>query len=539
VPAERLMGIETEYAISEINPSHAYSDHESLVNALLDVARRNLIHLPDLGNGLYLENGSRFYVDYGNHPELSTPECANPWDLVRYILAGERILANLIAQMKREYSEREVMLFKSNVDYGGGWVTWGCHESYMYRGVSQELSGEIVPHLVSRIIYTGSGGFNSFSSGLEFTLSPRVPHLQNVVSNNSTSARGIFHTKDESLSKPGFRRLHVICGESLCSEISMWLKVGTTALVVAMAEAGLCPGAGVGLRYPLEAMHTIAGDPSCSATVEMTTGRRLSALEIQYHYLNLAEKNLDSARMPPWADEVCREWRAMLNRLLDAPDSVATTLDWAIKQALYESYASSRGVEWALLPHWAKVLTALRADLDATEDYSQRFTAEFILHPSSPIRDRVQAWTSYLTERGLSWNALGSVLELRKELLEIDTRFGQLCGGGIFSSLDSAGVLTHHLPGIEAIEKAMIDPPEIGRARLRGEVVRRMAKEKARCQCDWQGIADLKAMRVLDLSDPFETEERWLVGPQAYGNWPSVFTDLFLRVGARDSTTYR
>lgn len=246
--------------------------------------------------------------------------------------------------MKLERSASEVMLFKSNVDYSGAWVTWGCHESYMHEAAPPGLSDEIIPHLVTRIIYTGAGGFNSLSNGLEFTLSPRVPHLANVLSNNSTSGRGIFHTKDESLSKPGFHRLHIICGESLCSETSMWLKVATTALVVAMVEAGLRPGLGVALRSPLHAMQTIASDQSCSATVEMTTGRRLSALEIQYHYLTLAERNLTNSRMPAWAEEVCCEWRATLNRLLDAPESVATTLDWAIKRALYENYASSRGI---------------------------------------------------------------------------------------------------------------------------------------------------------------------------------------------------
>src|SRR5262245_2729854 len=442
------MGIETEYAIGEFSPWGGHFDRTALVNTLMNLARRHLVHLPDLYNGLYLGNGSRFYVDYGNHPELSTPECTNPWDAVRYILAGERLLGDLIWQMNREIAEREVMLFKSNVDYAGASVTWGCHESYMHRASPIGLSDEVVPHLVSRIIYTGAGGFNSFCPGLEFTLSPRVPHLANVVSNNSTSDRGIFHTKDESLTRPGFHRLHIICGESLCSETSMWLKVATTALVVAMVEAGLRPGFGARLRNPLQAMQTISSDPSCSATVEMAGGRRLTALEIQYHYLNLAEKNLCRAEMPPWAEEVCREWRRMLNRLLDAPESVATTLDWAIKRALYEDYQRSRGVSWESLAHWSHVLTELRCALDATDQYVQPLTPEVILHSGSPVRNNVLRLTPFLRDHGLSWDSLTSVMDVRKELFEIDTRFGQLGGAGIFSSLDNAGVLKHHIPGV-------------------------------------------------------------------------------------------
>ncbi|MEK6324269.1 MAG: proteasome accessory factor PafA2 family protein [Acidobacteriota bacterium] len=532
--AERLMGIETEYAINGLTTWGGTHDQSDLLNRFMGVARGRLVHLPDVASGLFLGNGSRFYVDYGNHPELGTPECANPWDVVRYILAGERILADLATAMKRELAEVDVLLFKSNVDYGEAWVTWGCHESYMHRAATNALSDDIIPHLVTRTIYTGAGGFNSLSRGLEFTLSPRVPHLANVVSNNSTSDRGIFHTKDESLSKPGFHRLHIICGESLCSETAMWLKVGTTALVVAMSEAGLRPGHGVGLRAPLQAMQTIASDPSCAASVEMSQGRHLSAIEIQYHYLTLAERNLDYARMPSWAPDVCREWRAMLNRLLDAPESVATTLDWAIKRAMYAKYANDRGVDWESLPYWTYALTSLRHAHDLTEDYGQPFTADFILQkrsPISPIQQTVQRLTPFLAEHGLSWDALDAVIAVRKELFEVDTRFGQLGERGIFSSLHRAGVLTHHVPGVESIDDAMTRPPTVGRARIRGEVIRRLAGRSG-YQCDWQGVVDVDLKRVLDLSEPFEEVERWLDFDQARRMGPPVFADLLMRLSA-------
>lgn len=507
--AERLMGIETEYALSTLCSSCVSLSHEELVDKLLEMARTKLLHLPDLANGIYLENGSRFYVDYGNHPELGTPECANPWDVVRYTLAGERILAKLTEEIERRLPGVKVMLFKSNVDYGGTFTTWGCHESYMHRAAPLSLSDEVIPHLVSRIIYTGAGGFNSLLNGLEFTLSPRVPHLMNVVSNNSTSDRGIFHTKDEPLSKPGFHRLHVICGESLCSEKSMWLKVGTTALVVAMAEAGLLPGHGVALRSPLQAMQKIANDPSCQATVDTVDGKRLSAIEIQYHYLTLAESHLDLARMPCWAADVCREWRAALNLLLEAPESVATNFDWGIKLALYSNYASRKGVAWDTLRHWTPVLTDLHYAHEVSDNFTHPLTADYILDRRGPLHHTVQALTPIVRESGLRWDSLDAVLTLRKELLEIDTRFGELGGKGIFANLDAAGVLTHHVAGVKAIEEAMINPPAIGRARVRGEAIRRLAGY-GYFKCDWQGVADLQTRRLLDLSDPFETVERWL-----------------------------
>jgi hypothetical protein len=44
---------------------------------------------------------------------------------------------------------------------------------------------------------------------------------------------------------------------------------------------------------------------------------------------------------------------------------------------------------------------------------------------------------------------------------------------------------------------------------LRGELVRRNADGRSRYRGDWQAVWDYRGKRVLDLSDPFETQERW------------------------------
>jgi proteasome accessory factor A len=524
------MGVETEYALSVQSAEIGSLNQGEFINRLLETARRKLVHLPGVAGGIYLENGSRFYIDYGNHPELCTPECSNPTDVVRYILAGERILSSLAREVERQWPYANVMLFKSNVDYGGAWTTWGCHESYSHAAQPGALSEEIIPHLVTRIIYTGAGGFDSTSRGLEFTLSPRVGHLANVISNNSTSDRGIFHTKDESLSRAGLHRLHIICGESLCSETAMWLKAATTALVVAMAEAGLRPGLGVGLRSPLEAIRKIASDPSCSASVDMLGGRRLSAIEIQYHYLTMAERYLGHSCMPSWSGEACKRWRAMLNRLLDAPGSVETTLDWAIKLAVYRTHVESKGISWEALPRWTRVLTELQQTLDYSDQYAHPLTAEFVLCESNPFGDAIARLTPYLEEAGLRWESLDDVIAVKRELFEIDTRFGQLGGGGLFARLDEAGVLTHHVSRIDNLEAAMTQPPQVGRARVRGNAVKQFAGRRGHYQCDWQGVFDVTARRVMDLSEPLESAERWIRFDEAPGNVVLPFLDTYARV---------
>jgi proteasome accessory factor A len=327
--AALLFGLETKYAIAGLSPSGDVC-RDKIVQHLVAGARRRLVHLPDLQStgGVFLGNGSRFYVDCGLHPEICTPECSDPWDAVRYIQAGHRTLFDLVSLVgSANWPGAAIMSFRCNVDYGGSHSTWGCHESYMHRIFQEALQPQIVPHLVTRQIYTGAGGFNPFSAGLEFTLSPRMTHFRRLVTESSTTGRGIWHEKSESLCA-GFERLHVLCGESLCSETATFLKVGVTALIVAMADAGLAPGSAVQLADPLRALHSVAGDVTCRKPLKMADGSSKTAIEIQRHYLEQAEAHAGTGAMPAWAADVCRRWRAVLDQLEEGPVAVKKTLDW-------------------------------------------------------------------------------------------------------------------------------------------------------------------------------------------------------------------
>ena len=100
---ELLFGVETEYAIAGVTRRGAMEREETL-QRMMEFARKELVHLPDLhgSGGMYLGNGARFYLDCGMHPEMCTPECANPWDAVRSVEAGHRIVAGLAARVEAE-----------------------------------------------------------------------------------------------------------------------------------------------------------------------------------------------------------------------------------------------------------------------------------------------------------------------------------------------------------------------------------------------------------------------------------------------------
>jgi len=522
--AERLFGIETEYALSCTNRLYLGAEPADYVRTFMRYAAA----WPHLygGAGLFFGNGSRLYIDTGYHPEMCTPECADPWEVVRYILAGERMLVTIARRCAGDHSSfGSVSLFKSNVDYSGSGSTWGCHESYMYRGNILTLHEEIIPHLVSRIVYTGAGGFDSHSPGIAFTVSPRVHHLTEHVSGDSTGSRPIFHTRDEPLMREGYRRVHLICGESLSSQTAMWLKVATTALVVAMAEAGIRLGNGVELFDPLGAMTAFACDAECQATALLKNGKSLSAIQIQRHYLNRAEAHMHDSFMPPWAEEACRHWRRVLDQLETEPQAMAGTLDWLIKRAVYAEFARSRGIDWKLLPAWNYVLKWLQRGLMAAND-GLTLSADSILDRQSPTGKLARGLERYLEEKGLKWEDLEKVLRLRQQLFEIDTKFSQLGEQGIFTNLEGRGVLSHHFEGIGEIDRAMKDPPAKGRARLRGKLIQQLTVDVNRYSCDWHAIWDRDSQRLIDLSDPFATDEDWKSN-QVYGGMQSERGECF------------
>jgi hypothetical protein len=461
--AERLFGLETEYGIAGGDSEGDGADRDRFTFSLLASAHEHLPCVSDFyGNGVFLASGARFYVDAGHHPEMTTPEVANPWDAVRYVLAGEGLLERMASACP---DGQRPLLLKTNVD-GLSRSSWGLHESYLHSTDPERLPAQVIPHLVSRVIYTGAGGLNPFAPGIEFVLSPRSLMLQCAVSKESMRERGIFHTRNESLCAGGLHRLHVIAGESLCSETGMWLRSAATAIVVAMIDGGLEPGADVALEDPVAALNAIVRDPACGARVR-AGGGEMSALEIQFRLLALAEQHVHADFMPPWAERACVLWRDVLERLRRAPDGVSAVLDWAIKRALFERVLARRGVDWSRV-------TGPAAASEATA-------------PGDGERVR----------------------QLRNELFACDARFSQLGANSIFVSLDEAGVLAHRVPGVDNIEHAMEHPPAVGRARLRGEVIRRVLPKRRTFSAHWEFVLDLEERNVLDLSNPFETEERW------------------------------
>lgn len=512
---DRVFGLETEYSFAPQSRGGKPIAPGSALGPLMALARERLAYLPGGARGvgnLYLGNGARLYVDCGNHPEYATPEVTDPVDAVRYQLAGDEIMTGLAAGLEEQHAEIDrALFFKGNVDYWNAGVTWGAHESYMYRADPEEMPTHLIPHLVSRMILSGAGGFNNRAPGIEFVLSPRVAHLHNVVSSDSTCNRGIFHTKDESLSKSGFHRLHVLCGESCCSHTSSYLRVGTTALVVLLAEAGRGPERCLVLDSPLCALNAIATDATCAVRVPvMLNGRHreLTAIEIQRFYLEAAESCAGEPFMPSWSESVCKKWRRVLGELEESPERMAGTLDWAIKHALYESYIGRRGFSWAEINRWNGELK--KAGLQPPDPGLEEFELPTGHLNRGSILDLLRP---RIRGTDLKPDRLSDFLTLRNQLCELDVRYAQLGREGLFGELERANVLDHAIDGVDRIEEACTKPPASGRARLRGDFIQAHTAQSTRFHCGWSRVIDIDEHRQMDLSDPFARESQWAALP--------------------------
>ncbi len=507
--ASLLFGVETEYALASLSEKREL-DREQLVRQLMGLANKQLAHLPDMNSscGMFLSNASRFYLDCGLHPEIAGPECNDPRQAWRYVEAGHRIIENLIASLDpKSVHGAEVLCFRNNVDYSGTHATWGCHESYLHRLPMEQLQPQLIAFLVSRLVLAGAGGFNPQAGGLEFSLAPRMSYFQRLIAGSSTHERGIWHTKSESLCA-GYGRLHILCGESLCSQTAGVLKIGATALAVALADAGFEPGSALQLADPLGALRLVARDTTCAEKLSLRDGSALTAIEIQRRYLEQAMAHLDDGVLPEWAGDVCRLWEATLDNLEAGNGAAAQTLDWRIKLALYANQARSLGIRWEDLPALNRAVEEADRALAEGTGSNQPASLESLLRAKNTLPKKLDAAEAQLESARLTWDDVRNLFENRKKLFEIDMRFGQLGPGGIFNTLDRAGVLSHRVDGVGDVEAAIAEPPASGRARIRGEVIRRLSGTP-NARCDWQQIVQVDAGQVLDLTDPFVDQELW------------------------------
>ncbi|MEW1953570.1 depupylase/deamidase Dop [Terrabacter sp. NPDC080008] len=380
----RIMGLETEYGISVpgdpmANPmflsgqvvsvyaaaqgirsnqsSWDYAFEDPLRDArgwqldrqTADPSQLTDVEDPTLAN-VVLTNGARYYVDHA-HPEYSSPEVTLPRDAVAWDRAGDAIALESVRLLATRPGQAPVNLYKNNADGKG--QSYGTHENYLMprRTPFPDIVRHLIPFFVTRQVVCGAGrvGLGVDSRGAGYQISQRADFFETEVGLETTLKRPIINTRDEPHAVADrYRRLHVIIGDATHLDVATLLKTGTTSLVLGMIEDGHLTE-DWSIRRPVAALQTVSHDPSLRATVELVDGRVVTALDLQWMYLEAARAWLDRRgddQVPEATAEVMGLWEEVLTGLGRDVMSCASLVDWVAKLKLLEGYRARDGLSW-------------------------------------------------------------------------------------------------------------------------------------------------------------------------------------------------
>jgi len=342
----RIFGLENEYGVTcTLRGQRRLSPDE--------VARYLFRRVVSWGrsSNVFLENGARLYLDVGSHPEYATPECDSLYELVAHDRAGERVLEALLESAEQRLDEEgirgQVYLFKNNTDSAGN--SYGCHENYLITRQSdfQRVLETLIPFFVSRQVYSGAGKLLHTARGTVYCISQRAEHIWEGVSSATTRSRPIINTRDEPhADAERYRRLHVIAGDSNMSEYVTYTKVGTTVALLQMLEDEVV-FRDMTLENPIRALREVSHDLTCRRKVRLANGRELSALDMQWEYLDRVLRYARTRGFPAQVQSAVEMWENLLTGLEKDPMTLTRECDWVAKFHLIDQYRARHGLPLA------------------------------------------------------------------------------------------------------------------------------------------------------------------------------------------------
>jgi proteasome accessory factor A len=210
--------------------------------------------------------------------------------------------------------------------------------------------------LVTRMILSGAGSLRQDGT---FELSEKASSLRRELRWTFASGdRGLYETGHllKGLLGPmllrldhlaalfrGRQRLQLGLSDANLCEVAEYLKLGTTALVLDLVEAGVLDDVPRPVD-PIEAVHRVS-QLGIHAPVRLDDGRLLTALELQRLYVARAEAWLGSLDAAPMeAHAVVGLWRRVLRGLEHDTSALVGRLDWVTKQTLLDQVG--RDLSW-------------------------------------------------------------------------------------------------------------------------------------------------------------------------------------------------
>lgn len=387
-----------------------------------------------------LTNGARLYVDHA-HPEYSSPETLNPLQGALYDAAGDEIARR--AMELAEQNGENIQLYKNNVDGKG--AAYGTHENYLIRRNLDfhKLAQYLIPFLLTRPIICGAGrvGIGQRSQISGFQISQRADYVENDIGLETTFNRPIVNTRDEPHADASrWRRLHIIGGDANRFHYSTYIRLGSTAAFLWLIE-----NADTAQIRALENLRIVSDPVEETWTVS--------------HDLTLTHR-IQTASGPLTALEIQKA-------ILEAVDTMVAQAGGADEDTS------------ALLNSWRALLKSLGTDRHLAARQIE-WVAKYQL--LSRMRERL----------GCEWD--------NPKIQALDLQWAAL-RPGIFEQLCTAGMV-EQLFNAKEISQAVLEPPQAGRAWVRGMAVAKLPQVK---KGSWQSLLlDLGGEHLLrfPLGDP-------------------------------------
>jgi len=307
----------------------------------------------DWGRKFLPENGGCCYIDL-NHLEICLPEIISAWDFVAAWHAMLRITRQALHKANQLLMpDRRIQVLVNNSD--GRNNSYGSHLNFLItrqawdnmflRKMHQLLF--LASYQASSIIFSGQGkvGSENGAPNVPYQLSQRADFFETLLGPQTTFHRPIVNSRDESLCGRNQNRatecarLHMIFFDSTLAPGATLLKVGTTQIILSMIEAEFV-NPNLVLDDPVYALSCYSHDPTLQARALIVNGRNLTALELQYCFLEEAKRfvaNGGCEGIVPRANEILSLWEDTLHKFENRQfTELSRRIDWVLKYQIME-----------------------------------------------------------------------------------------------------------------------------------------------------------------------------------------------------------
>ncbi len=288
--------------------------------------------------GMVTPEGGRVYIDL-RHIEYATPECPDPYELIRC----ERNFAAVLAKTQEKFfreTGRKIFFFKNNSDGQGN--SYSHHLNFcLPRPLFEELifrerglqAAAWATFLATGVIFSGTGkiGAENGRPPCDFQISQRADFFSHLHSEETTSwRRALINTRDEPLADAKkYGRLHVIFDDTPMADATLFLSAGAKALVLKMLEDENCAAEMPILGDPLGDLPAISRDLACAKKYEFRGRAAMTAAEAQLAVWRLA-RNFFKNTEATWVGDLLEMWGEAAREIGRDPLRLKEWLDWPL-----------------------------------------------------------------------------------------------------------------------------------------------------------------------------------------------------------------